>query len=84
MTQRRQSRRRTANGGGSRPSPDDVESDDSAGERSTEETASTDPDPDAEAPRKPAGGDEADHLEDLKDGAGCTEIWEHLSESREE
>ena len=23
-----------------------------------------------------------DHLEDLEDGAGCTEIWEHLSEER--
>lgn len=22
------------------------------------------------------------HLEDLEDGAGCTEIWEKLSESR--
>lgn len=26
----------------------------------------------------------ADHLESLEDGAGCTEIWEKLSESREE
>lgn len=25
-----------------------------------------------------------DHLEDVEDGCGCTEIWEHLSESREE
>ncbi|MFC7026673.1 hypothetical protein ACFQJ5_02155 [Halomicroarcula sp. GCM10025324] len=25
----------------------------------------------------------ADHLEDVEDGAGCTEIWEHLSEERE-
>ena len=24
-----------------------------------------------------------DHLGDLIDGAGCTEIWEHLSEQRE-
>ncbi|MGQ4554377.1 hypothetical protein [Halobellus sp. GM3] len=24
------------------------------------------------------------HLDDLADGAGCTEIWEHLSDSREE
>ena len=23
-----------------------------------------------------------DHLADLSDGAGCTEIWEHLSEQR--
>jgi len=24
------------------------------------------------------------HLDDVEDGAGCTEIWERLSESREE
>lgn len=24
------------------------------------------------------------HLADLEDGSGCTEIWEHLSERREE
>ncbi|WP_199174687.1 hypothetical protein [Halegenticoccus soli] len=24
-----------------------------------------------------------DHLADLEDGSGCTEIWEHLSERRE-
>jgi len=29
--------------------------------------------------------DEADdHLSDLPDGSGCTEIWDHLSEEREE
>lgn len=25
-----------------------------------------------------------DHLHDLEDGAGCTEIWEKLSEQRDE
>jgi hypothetical protein len=25
---------------------------------------------------------ETDHLDDLPDGSGCTEIWEHLSEDR--
>ena len=30
------------------------------------------------------GGADADHLEELADGAGCTEIWEHLSEGRDE
>ncbi|WP_281193581.1 hypothetical protein [Halorubrum sp. F4] len=30
-----------------------------------------------------AATEEGDHLEDLKDGAGCTEIWEHLSENRD-
>ena len=24
------------------------------------------------------------HLEDVEPGAGCTEIWEHLAEKREE
>ena len=26
---------------------------------------------------------ESDHLADVEDGAGCTEIWERLSERRE-
>jgi hypothetical protein len=25
-----------------------------------------------------------DHLDDLEDGAGCTEIWEKLSEHRDD
>lgn len=25
-----------------------------------------------------------EHLRDLEDGSGCTEIWEHLSERRED
>ncbi len=29
-------------------------------------------------------GSEDDHLADVEEGAGCTEIWEHLSEQREE
>lgn len=28
--------------------------------------------------------DDAEHLHDVKDGAGCTEIWETLSEKREQ
>jgi hypothetical protein len=24
------------------------------------------------------------HLDDVEDGCGCTEIWEHLSENRKE
>jgi hypothetical protein len=24
-----------------------------------------------------------DHLDEVEDGAGCTEIWEHLSEQRD-
>ena len=27
---------------------------------------------------------EDDHLQDVPDGAGCTEIWEHLSDRRDE
>ncbi|WP_254762315.1 hypothetical protein [Natrinema marinum] len=31
-------------------------------------------------------GEERDdaHLDDIEEGAGCTEIWEHLAEKREE
>jgi hypothetical protein len=25
----------------------------------------------------------ADHLDDIDDGCGCAEVWEHLSEQRE-
>ncbi len=25
-----------------------------------------------------------DHLQNVPDGAGCTEIWEHLSDGRDE
>lgn len=28
--------------------------------------------------------DEHDHLSDIDDGAGCTEIWEKLSERRDQ
>ncbi|WP_058366178.1 hypothetical protein [Haloparvum sedimenti] len=38
---------------------------------------------DADAAREENAGDD-DHLDDLPEGAGCTEIWEHLSERREE
>jgi len=26
---------------------------------------------------------ETDHLENVDDGCGCTEVWEHLSEERD-
>jgi len=26
---------------------------------------------------------DTDHLEDIEDGCGCAEVWEHLSERRE-
>ncbi|SFG64161.1 hypothetical protein SAMN04488063_2692 [Halopelagius inordinatus] len=31
-----------------------------------------------------AADDDYDHLKSLDDGAGCTEIWEHLSENRDD
>jgi hypothetical protein len=38
------------------------------------------------AERTDEDGDEADtrHLDGVEAGAGCTEIWEHLSEQREQ
>ena len=49
--------------------------------------------PDEERSREADGSEEAgdadvdgesDHLADVEDGAGCTEIWERLSERREQ
>lgn len=45
-----------------------------------------DTDPNAIEPTDRASAPEPDgssHLDDVEDGAGCTEIWEHLSESRQ-
>jgi hypothetical protein len=39
-------------------------------------TASSDPEDD--------GKRAVDHLEDLADGCGCAEIWEHLAKRRNE
>ncbi len=55
----------------------------------TPATAETDPDSevpaDGENPADESEDDIADsHLAGLADGVGCTEIWEHLSEQREE
>ncbi len=37
---------------------------------------------------RPADDDEEEvdtsHLEDVDDGCGCTEIWEHMSDERDE
>ena len=53
----------------------------------------TDAEPDApEDERAAVDADDADdpedredaHLRDVEPGAGCTEIWEHLSETRDE
>jgi len=41
-------------------------------------------DADADPDRERDDGDESSHLDGVEDGAGCTEIWERLSEGREE
>ncbi|MFC4542493.1 hypothetical protein ACFO5R_11250 [Halosolutus amylolyticus] len=42
----------------------------------------------ADCEPRPAGQDETErddaHLDDVEEGAGCTEIWEHLAEQRDE
>lgn len=48
----------------------DIESEESNVDTASSDAAST-------------SNDESGHLDDLADGAGCTEIWEHLSESRD-
>jgi hypothetical protein len=35
-----------------------------------------------DAPEVSAEKSRTEHLEDVEDGAGCTEIWAHLSERR--
>jgi hypothetical protein len=51
-----------------------------------------DSDRDADTDAAPAGGDDPDagaadrddgHLQDVDDGCGCAEVWEHLSEQRQ-
>ncbi|WP_066416518.1 hypothetical protein [Halorubrum aethiopicum] len=72
MTGRQRSRPRSTDGG-----VDEEETDDPATEVEPDDT-------DTETGATPEEtDDEGDHLEDLKDGAGCTEIWEHLSENRD-
>jgi hypothetical protein len=48
------------------------------------EPATADTPTDAESTSEDTDSDEFAHLDSLSDGAGCTEIWEHLSESRDE
>jgi hypothetical protein len=38
---------------------------------------------DADGERDPEPDDGTEHLNDIEDGVGCTEIWERLSEQRE-
>jgi hypothetical protein len=52
---------------------------------SEESTVATDSRVDVEADGTEPKSDDVDteHLDDVEAGAGCTEIWEHLSERRE-
>ena len=55
----------------------------------TDERAATDTEATDQAATDPDAGDDEDeddtgHLDDLPDGAGCTEIWEHISDNRDE
>jgi hypothetical protein len=44
----------------------------------------TDPsDADASTDSEDEAADARNHLSDVEAGAGCTEIWEHLSETRD-
>jgi len=54
----------------------DVSPNDDAAEESTDEPAQTESPDDTD--------DDTTHLNDLPDGAGCAEVWEHLSENRDE
>jgi hypothetical protein len=60
-----------------RAATDTEATDQAATDQAVADQAATDPD---------AGDDEDDtgHLDDLPDGAGCTEIWEHISDNRDE
>lgn len=55
---------------------DAVGDDESKAESDDAGDAGTDPESTRES-------DGTDHLDDIDDGVGCTEIWEHLSERRE-
>ena len=50
----------------------------------TEEPAAGDAPSEAESAGDDAESDDFGHLDSLSDGAGCAEIWEHLSETRDE
>ncbi|SDQ05528.1 hypothetical protein [Halopelagius longus] len=50
-------------------------------ERDGDEIDDDEPAADADAE---TAEDDYDHLKSLDDGAGCTEVWEHLSENRDD
>jgi hypothetical protein len=59
-----------------------------AGSRATDDDERSDigneSDAEEETDAEPDDDHVDDHLDDVEDGAGCTEIWERLSERREE
>jgi len=57
--------------------------DDTAVDGVDTERADANADADGENAEDASDRDDA-HLQDVEPGAGCTEIWEHLSETREE
>ncbi|ERG96113.1 hypothetical protein [Haloquadratum walsbyi] len=68
--------------GGDNDNKQDAEAEESIAEISTKtETGTSETSSESTSASKP--NDESDHLDDLADGAGCTEIWEHLSEGRD-
>jgi len=52
-------------------------------DREVDEETDGEPTGDREDAETEGDADDSNHLDDVEDGAGCTEIWEHLSESRE-
>lgn len=50
----------------------------------TDESSPADEQPSTEESPPADQRDDRSHLSDLADGSGCTEIWEYLSEQRED
>jgi hypothetical protein len=88
MSGRQQSRPRSTDGGDADGADPDDSGADSEGDGPVDDeapartTANDGPDPETGSTTEETD-DESDHLNDLEDGAGCTEIWEHLSENRD-
>ncbi|MFB6162880.1 MAG: hypothetical protein ABEJ86_05520 [Halococcoides sp.] len=60
--------------------PETVETDDRTDDERTENRHARETPDDADA----ADAERVDdHLEDIEDGCGCAEVWEHLSEERD-
>ena len=47
-------------------------------------TVETDDADDADAPEPDPDEVDTSHLDDIEDGCGCAEVWEHLSEERDD